>query len=300
MPQPLFILCPPRSYSSIVCAMLGQHPQCYGLPELNLFLGDTLGEIWYGTVFMRSFGKHGLLRTLAELHDGEQTEDSVIRAQSWIETRLNWPIAKVFAHIQECVGERILIDKSPSTLFRQEALARVMLNFPDASLLHLTRHPRGTSESVIALREGHEGLKSLNQVLNDSDRSDPERMWRLSHELVLAMTTGLPLGRYMRLKGEWLMANLAVYLPQICDWLDIRSDADAIQAMMHPETSPYACPGPANAPRGNDPNFLENPRLDPERLARLKEPRLEGELSWNPGAHFDPRTVGLAKRLGYA
>lgn len=299
MPEPLFILCPPRSYSSIVCGMLGQHPQCYGLPELNLFLADTLGEAWYGSMFMRSIGKHGLLRSLAELHEVEQTEDSIIRAQEWVDARLHWTIPQVFDHLQECVGDRILIDKSPSTLFRRDALARLLTSFPDASLLHLTRHPRGTGDSVIALREQSAGLKNLNRLAGESERNDPERMWRLSHELVLAMTEHLPLGQYMRLKGEWLMSNLDLYLPQICEWLGIRCDATAIEAMMHPEFSPYAHKGPRNAPLGNDPNFLENPALDHARLARLKEPTLAGELSWRPGGTFDPRTVKLAKQLGY-
>src|SRR5260221_9464285 len=31
--DPVFILALPRSFSSVVCGMLGQHPQMYGLPE---------------------------------------------------------------------------------------------------------------------------------------------------------------------------------------------------------------------------------------------------------------------------
>src|SRR5947209_5720522 len=67
--DPVLILCTPRSCSSVVCAMLGRHPQLYGFPELNLFVFDTVGELWrhsntpgpaegsYGT---------GLLRVIAE------------------------------------------------------------------------------------------------------------------------------------------------------------------------------------------------------------------------------------------
>ena len=42
---PLVILCPARSFSSVVCAMLGQHPQTYGLPELHLFITDTVDDL---------------------------------------------------------------------------------------------------------------------------------------------------------------------------------------------------------------------------------------------------------------
>jgi len=298
MTEPLFILCPPRSYSSIVCGMLGQHPQCYGLPELNLALGDDLGSIWNGfAVFMRSFGRDGLLRCLAELHEGEQTPDSILRANEWILRHFDWPVRKVFDHIQEHVGPLILIDKSPSTVYRREFLERLLRNFPRANYLHLVRHPLGTAESMLKLRAGHEGL---DRMVNGRPMMDPERIWRASHELIIASTAHLPLGQCMRLKGEASLSNLEVYLPQICEWLDIRADAEAIEAMMHPERSSYACPGPRGAPRGNDPNFLENPHLDRERLATMKEPELYGELSWRRGEKFEPRTCSLAKQLGYS
>ena len=103
----------------------------------------------------------------------------------------------------------------------------------------------------------------------------------------------------MRIKGEALLLDLENYLPQICEWLEIRIDNDAINAMMHPEDSPYNSEGPPGAPRGNDPNFLTHPAIDRARLAKLKEPTLEGELDWRPGELFAPETRKLAKQLGY-
>jgi len=294
-PQPLFILSPPRSFSSLVCGMLGQHPQCYGLPELQLFFADQLGDIENPHFMSRTF-RDGLLRALAQLHDGEQTEDSVIRAREWMMGRANWPIRKVFDHIQELVGPRMLIEKSPATTFRRDYLNRLLRTFPNANLLHLLRHPRGTGESVMSLRATHEALQ---RAANGRPEWDPERTWRVCHSLAVTVTNDLPLGQCMRLKGEALLSKLDVYLPQICEWLEIRSDPEAIEAMMHPENSPYAKPGPRGAKFGNDPNFLENPVIDRARLAKLKEPRLEGELAWRPGETFTPETRKLAKQFGY-
>jgi hypothetical protein len=281
-----------------VCGIVGQHPDCYGLPELNLFMGDDLGEVWNGfAAFMRSFGRDGMLRTMAQLHEGEQTVDSITRAHEWVVQHTNWPIRKVADHIQELVGPKILVEKSPSIVYKREFLDRMLKNYPKANLLHLIRHPRGTADSVLSLRESHE---TLNRLVGNVAGLDPERVWRLSHERIVAATEWLPVGQCMRLQGEELLTNLDVYLPQICEWLDIRRDPDAIEAMMHPEHSPYACPGPRGAPRGNDPNFLENPKLDRERLARMKVPRLAGELSWRPGEMFEKSTVKLARQLGYS
>lgn len=299
MPEPLFILNPPRSYSSIVCAMIGQHPECYGLPELHLFIGDTLGEVWDGggSGVLRSFGRDGVLRTLAQLHEGEQTVDSITRAREWASQHFDWPVRKVFDHIQELVGPRILVEKSPSLAYDKAFVDRLLRNFPNAQLLHLLRHPRSTAASVLALRESH---ANIQRVVKQMPGLEPERIWRLSHQMLATATEWLPAGQYMRLKGEALLANLDLYLPQICEWLGIRSDAEAIDAMKHPERSPYACLGPRGALRGNDPNFLENPRLDFDRLARLKEPLLSGELSWRPGESFAKETVKLAREFGYS
>lgn len=292
MPEPLIILCPARSFSSIVSAIIGQHPDCYGLPELNLFLGDTLGEAWHAYPTMRFVGRDGLLRVLSQLHDGEQTNRATRDARKWIDQHSDWPIRKVFDHIQELVGDKVLIEKSPSTTIKREYMERIFNIFPNTNILHLVRHPRGTGESLITLRADF-GVSDLPAL------RDPEDAWRTTHELIMNLTEELPLGQCMRLKGESLLANLDTYLPQICEWLGISTAADAVGAMMHPEESPYAKPGPRTAPRGNDPNFLANPVLDHARLAKLKEPRLDGELKWRPGEMFEPETRKLAKQLGY-
>ena len=128
---------------------------------------------------------------------------------------------------------------------------------------------------------------------------DPEKIWMATHELIVAVTDDLPIGQCMRIKGEALLSDLESYLPQICEWLEIRTDKEAINSMMHPEDSPYASEGPPGAPRGNDPNFLTHPAIDSARLAKLSEPTLDGELDWRPGELFTPETRKLAKQLGY-
>ena len=43
-PQPIFILASPRSFTSLLCTMLGQHPEVYGVPELHLFLAENMAQ----------------------------------------------------------------------------------------------------------------------------------------------------------------------------------------------------------------------------------------------------------------
>ena len=82
--RPLFILAPPRSFTSVTCGMIGQHPEMYGLPETNLLARDTYQHL-KALYKVRGRFQHGLLRSIAQLAFGEQTEDNVTVAIEWLE-----------------------------------------------------------------------------------------------------------------------------------------------------------------------------------------------------------------------
>ncbi|HIB83599.1 MAG TPA: sulfotransferase [Chromatiaceae bacterium] len=293
MADPLIILTPMRSFSSVVCAMLGQHPEMYGLPEVNLFIADTVGEYW-DMLESRQHGRHGLLRALAQLHDGEQTDASVAAATEWLLERRDWTCKKVFDHILESVEPKIAVDKSPRSVLSMDSLNRAREMYPDANYLHLTRHPRATSTSLLAnVSQNAEWGGNV-----DASRLDPEKIWVRAHQNVLDFTASLPLGQVMRLRGEDLLAEPEVYLPQIAEWLFLDDSSAAIDAMMHPETSDFSCRGPKAAELGNDPDFLDNPVLRPGRAAL---PELDGELEWakETGQTFTKETLKIARQIGY-
>lgn len=296
MPDPLFIIAPPRSYTSVIGGMIGQHPQIYGLPEVNLSHGNTLGEMWDNVTAAMNFGTSGLLRLLAQIHEGVQTEESVVRARQWIMRRKHWTGARVFQYIQQEVGpDLILLDKSPRNTMRVDHLRRLKSIFPGASFLHLTRHPQSTGKSTIELIRSYGERDPSERV----EQFDPEKVWLRSQANIMEFAAELAPGQYMRVKGEMLLSNPHFYLAQVCEWLGIDSGPEAIDAMLHPETSPYACIGPESAPFGNDPNFLKSPKLDLERLARIKEPPLEEDVAWRPGEQFSKPVLKLARQFGY-
>lgn len=93
------------------------------------------------------------------------------------------------------------------------------------------------------------------------------------------------------------MANPRENLAFICRWLEIRDDDDAIEEMMHPERSPFACFGPINALFGNDPNFLRGPTFRPHTP---KVPSLDEPLAWREdGKGLRPEVKSLARAFGY-
>ncbi|MEO0975422.1 MAG: sulfotransferase, partial [Pseudomonadota bacterium] len=190
---PLIILCPMRSFSSVVCAVLGQHPQTYGLPEVNLFIADTVGELMNAHA-SRPHGAHGLLRTLAQLEHDEQTEESVAAVQRWLDERSDWTTQQLFEHILDGVAPKIAVDKTPRTVLSPAYLERAYEMFPDASFLHLTRHPRSTGKSLLNnLKRNSEWGGTF-----DADRVDPENIWLRAHTNITEFASTLPEGQCLR------------------------------------------------------------------------------------------------------
>ena len=299
MYDPVIILSSPRSFTSVLCTMIGQHPQMYGIPEVNLFMAETMRER-AGMMRLPRSG-HGLLRTVAQLFAGEQTFRTVELAKRWLEIRANCTCVSVFRELAEKVSPRILVDKSMATVLQLESLQRVRRAFPNTKFIHLLRHPRAVGESLWKLGRVGEMLAVSLDTLDYSTvppTIDFQKVWYRMHMNIITFLDGLPEKQKRQLQGEALLAEPDIHLRQLLEWLGLCTDKEAIEAMMHPERSPYACLGPVNARFGNDPNFLREPTLSPR--ARTKEPTLKGSLGWREdGGEFSPEVIELAKEFGY-
>lgn len=272
--------------------MLGQHPQFMGLAELNLFLDDWVRPLHRNLEGKgRGNARNGLLRVLAQLMYGRQTRGSVARAKWWL-YREDRSTQEVLDTIIDLASPLAIIDKSPATVMSMESLQRMLRMCPDARFLHLTRHPRSCCVSMLEFvtRAGEWGGRIPVGAI------DPERLWLSAQSNIMAFCDALPQGQTMRIRGEDLLTDPRLHFPQIFEWLDARSDREAVEATMHPEQSPYACIGPENAMWGNDPNFLENPAFRPGKII---PPPLSGALPWNPQRGFLAETERVAGLLGY-
>lgn len=291
MRPPLFIICPGRSFSSVISAVIGQHPDAFGLPEVNLFRKETVQELYdaESRVFSRQANTAGLKRTVAELQFGGQTVETIEQAEAWIAARKTAPGAQVFRELQALAGDRMLVEKSPSNT-HASALARIEAAFPEAFFLHITRHPRATCRSQ------HKAFAQRGRrAVTDFDHA---AHWVERHANCISLGTRVPPGQYMSLYGEWFFPDPKRLLRQICEWLDLSTADAALDEMMHPERGPFSRPGPENAKGGNNKGFLENPHL---RVGDIKPETLEGPLDWGPedSAGFDVLTRTLAHQLGY-
>ena len=301
MATPLFLLAPPRSYTSLINAMLGQHPQCFGLPELCLFNVERLFELWLRTsdeMGSEAKTRHGLLRAVAEIYAGEQSLDSVRMASHWCAARQSSDTGSIYRELVDKLHPLVSVEKSPAYTVDIKRMFRILETFPDARFLHLTRHPFGQCKSVMSLYEGTFAL-FVNSIdfLEDRAIVEPQFAWHDFNINILNFLDHVPAENQMRIRGEDVMNDPPRYLGMLCRWLGLRDDTEALDAMMHPERSPFACFGPLDAMFGNDPNFLAGPSFRPHEV---KMPSLKGAVPWrDDGQGLRPEVIALAHELGY-
>ena len=315
---PLFILAPARSFTSVVCAMIGQHPQMYGLPETNLLCYETVGARAKGVAVSARLGwhpTHGLLRAVAELYFGAQTESTIRMSRQWLRTRSGFTTECLFQLLADRVFPRIVVEKSPGTTNNLRCFRRIQAKFPNARFIHLLRHPRGHGESVmkaINYRQRRGPLPSTHWLLRVSSYNsheagaqaefrstvlDPQRWWYAQNKTIQEFLRSVPSGQQMRVRGEDLLCKADTHLQAIADWMGLRTDAAAIEMMKHPERSPYAFRGPGGGRFGNDRFFLGDPVLRPERATVID---LDAPLGWrDDGQGFLPDVKELAREFGY-
>lgn len=281
MSDPLIILSPPRSFSSVVSTMIGEHPQLYGFPELHIFSGNTVADLVRREAKAGHPGPPGLIRTLAQEHDGIQTQKTIMKAIVWFRERSHWPTKKMFDYLLDLVNPKIGVEKSPETASKTPYLERSYSWFPKAYYLHLTRHPVSARKSIQEFYDLKRDRKGTNTT-SLKFLVDGLLVWYDMHRKIIDFTNTLPTGQTIRVKGEDLLSDPDCYLTQLAEWMGIQSDAAAIDAMKHPENSPYACFGPYPARGGNDGKFMRSPKL---RIGKVKEPSLKdffekGDWDW--------------------
>jgi len=259
--SPLFILAPARSCSSLISAMLGQHPSLYGFPELRLFRAGTVSGLLVEPPLGQGMPAWeraaGLVRALAQLHEGEQSREAVDRAFRWLEERAEWPVASILKHLLELVSPLVGVEKSPETSSSDAAMRRMSEAFPRARYLHLVRHPWSTVTSMV---DAWRGLSYWNVPEEMAPRYCLE-VWYRQHRRIAAFGAGISPERFLRVRAEDVVNRPYEVLPTICRWMAVDASEGSIRRMMTPERSCYATPGPPNAFGGYDPKFLEQPQL---------------------------------------
>jgi len=230
---------------------------------------------------------------LAEYLFGRQDAAGLTAAREWLAARRDWPGEAVLDVLLAEVSPRLAIEKSPENAASDEALARLVDAYPAARYIHLTRDPAATQRSMQAhwARVMPEHPLEGQPMLGFAAWVDVNRR-------ILGFTERLPPGQVLRLRAEDVLDGSPAGLRDVVSWLGLDGTPAAIEAMAHPEASPFARPGPKESGiiGGYDPGFLEAPVL----RSLATPPPLRRPEDWAGHDALWEMVEDLAARLGYA
>lgn len=296
-PEPVFLLSPPRSCSTVCLAIMAGHPEIYGFPELMAFAAEPqlrtvaalLGEsvrrpempAWYLRARLA-----GPVRSVAEVHDHAQDRQALERAHRWLRDRHGWTTIELMDHLMTAVAPRIAVEKSPDTVSSDASLASCLATYPRARFIHLTRHPVSSQASM----HRHWAKLGVDPTVLVAQSASA---WYLSHLRISRMLAALPPEQWLRVRAEDLVNEPAAHLPRILSWLGLACTPEIIAGMRQTENWIYASFHPGL--NGGDPTFMKSPRL--RGIALPKD--ISFDLSWGLSREMCRRMRSLGEYLGY-
>ncbi|MGB9181180.1 MAG: amino acid adenylation domain-containing protein [Pyrinomonadaceae bacterium] len=283
-PPAIFILSPPRSGSTLLRVMLAGHPRLFAPPELELLSFNTLAERREALSGKYSFWLEGTIRAVMEIKGCAMEE-----ARGMIEEyeAENLSVPEFYRLMQEWIGERRLVDKTPSYALDKEVLRRAESCFDDCLYIHLLRHPYAVIRSFEEAK--------LEQVFFRYEHSFPRRelaelIWLVSQQNIREFLAEVPQRRQCRLRFEELVTKPGEVLEGLCDFLGLEFHAEMVEPYREKEKRMTDGIHPLSQMLG-DVKFHQHSRVDASVASRWKEQAANnplGEVTWE-----------VAEALGY-
>jgi amino acid adenylation domain-containing protein len=283
-PPAIFILSPPRSGSTLLRVMLAGNPQLFAPPELELLSFNRLEERKAALSGRNSFWLEGTIRAIMEIK-GCTAEPAQRIMEDCESQRLT---TKAFYRwLQEWIGDRLLVDKTPSYTLDMEILKRAEADFEEALYIHLLRHPYGVIRSFEEAK--------LDQVFfryehSFSTRELAELIWVMSHQNILEFLQSVPDHRQLQVRFEELVNQPRPVLQKICEFLCLEFHPDMLQPYKNTEKKMTNGIHPLAKMLG-DVKFHEHTRIDStvaERWRKDYAVEFLGDVTWQ-----------VAESLGY-
>jgi acyl transferase domain-containing protein len=257
IPDVAFVLSAPRSGSTLFRLMLSAHARLFCPPELNL-LGHPDMRSWSADrdILMPHEGLVMALTTLMEMtrDDADALVDRLVA-----EARST---AEVFRMMQSHLGDRVLVDKTPSNALRVETLERAETLFDAPKYVHLVRHPYAVIDSFVRAR--------FDRVRGDT--GDPfaiaEAYWTRMNDNILTLAEKLPAERYLRVKYEDLVRTPERVMRTVCAFFGLSFE----ESMLHPYAHSEMFGGPG------DPNIFRHTGIIGSLADKWKHVRLPRPL----------------------
>lgn len=221
----VFILSPPRSGSTLLRVMIAGNPALFAPPELHLLSYATMQE----------------RRADLSSDEGEQLLDGAVRAL--MQTRgcsaeharaliadceaKNMGTQEFFGILQEKLGDRLLVEKTPTYAFSVDILRQAEEYFEDPLYIHLLRHPCGMIRSY----EESNLTRMMPLMMKSSEFSTAavaEMIWLLSNRNILEFSQDVPQERWFTVSYENIVSGPEAEMRRLCAFLGVPYHEDMV------------------------------------------------------------------------
>ncbi|HEX7181390.1 MAG TPA: amino acid adenylation domain-containing protein, partial [Thermoanaerobaculia bacterium] len=195
--------------------MLGGHPDLFAPPELELLSFNTLAERKAAFSGRDSFWLEGLLRALMEVRGCGAEEARTLMEQMESE---GLSTAEMYRRLQEWLGRRMLVDKTPSYALDPAILRRAEEAFDQPRYIHLIRHPLGMIRSFEEAKLDQIFFRHEHPF---SRRALAELIWLASERNIIDFLQEIPPERQHWVRFEELVREPERVLSGICAFLGL-------------------------------------------------------------------------------
>ncbi|MDB6125043.1 MAG: Amino acid adenylation domain protein, partial [Pedosphaera sp.] len=282
-PPAMFILAPPRSGTSLLRVMLAGNPQIFATSELHLLGFNTLAERKAAFTGNYSLWLEGLVRTVMEIKKCNAEEAT--RIMEGYESG-DLPTKQFYGLLQEWIGQRLLVEKTPGYALNMEILHRAEADFSNPLYIHLVRNPLAM---VRSFEKNHLDQVYFTYQHSFSSRQLGELFWLIANQNISEFLKNIPLHRQFYMRFEELVTQPREIMEQMCRRFGLEFHEDMVQPYKDPEKKMLDGVH-AQSRSMTDANFFKYKGIEAGTAQALMaaEEDFLGELTWE-----------LAKQFGY-
>ena len=283
-----FVLSSPRSGSTLLRVILAGNKWLFAPPELHLLYYGTMEQRHQALANERN--EHlltGAIHAVMNLRSAG-VEEATAFLKSCEDRRM--PTHEFYRILQSLLGERLLVDKTPTYAMSPDTLRRAEQNFEEPLFIHLVRHPCGMIRSF---EDGK--LEQLTPFMRESRftrRQLAELVWLVTNENIANFFATLPPERWLRVRYEDLVHEPRPSSQRICDFLGVPFAPEMLDPYKDPDSRMTGGVHSISEFSG-DLKFHLHARIEPEVADRWRKYDSEDSLSTMS------LSLSLASKFGY-
>lgn len=266
-PRAVFVLSPPRSGSTLLRVMLAGNPALFAPPELHVLSYASMDERRADLDGERGDQlREGAVRSLMQTRDwsAEQARELIESYEARGEST-----GEFYAQLQQGLGQRLLVDKTPTYAFSVDILRQAETFFDNPLYIHLVRHPCGMIRSY----EESDLTRMMPLMMKSSAFSSSavaEMIWLMSNRNIMQFSQQIPAERWCAVSYENIVNDPQGQMGRLCDFMGV----DYHEDMIHPYSDNNArmTDGVDNSSKmSGDLKFHLHSQIDPAAATRWRQ-----------------------------